>query len=95
MSGATTVHVTISGKVQGVGYRAWLHARASALGLSGWVRNRRDGTVEAMIQGPSETVAGLLADCRSGPRAARVNGIEYAETVEATPAGEFKVRPTI
>jgi acylphosphatase len=95
MSEATSIHVTISGRVQGVGYRAWLHARASALGLSGWVRNRRDGTVEAMIHGPSETVARLLAECRNGPRAARVDGIEYAETVDATPAATFEVRPTL
>ncbi len=95
MSEATNIHATISGKVQGVGYRAWLHARASALGLSGWVRNRRDGTVEAVIQGPSETVARVLAECRNGPRAARVDGIEYAETVDATPAATFEGRPTL
>jgi acylphosphatase len=95
MSAATTVHVTISGRVQGVGYRAWLHARASALGLSGWVRNRRDGTVEAMIHGPSETVARLLAECWNGPRAARVDDIKHRETADEPVTGDFEVRPTL
>ncbi len=95
MSAAATVHVTISGRVQGVGDRAWLHARASALGLSGWVRNRRDGTVEAMIHGQSEAVARLLAECRNGPRAARVDGIEHRETTGEPVTGDFEVRPTL
>ena len=95
MSAATTVHVTIAGRVRRVGYRAWLHARASALGLLGWVRNRRDGTVEAVIHGPSETVARLLEDCRNGPRAARVEGIEHRETTDEPVTGDFEVRPTL
>lgn len=94
MSEATSIHVTISGRVQGVGYRAWLHGRASGLGLKGWVRNRRDGTVEAMIRGPSDDVARLLEDCRSGPPAARVDGIECAETEDEALAGGFAVRST-
>ncbi len=95
MSAATTVHVTISGRVQGVGSRAWLHAHASALGLAGWVRNRRDGTVEAVIHGPSETVARLLEDCRNGPRAARVEGIEHRAATDEPVSGDFEVRPTL
>ena len=94
MSEETSIHLTISGRVQGVGYRAWLHDRAGALGLSGWVRNRREGTVEAMIQGPSDDVARLLEECRSGPPAARVDGIECAETADEALPGDFEVRPT-
>jgi acylphosphatase len=67
-----TVHVRIEGRVQGVGYRAFVEMRAVELGLSGWVRNRRDGSVEAVLQGAPEAVDAILEACRSGPPAARV-----------------------
>ncbi len=79
---ATATHVTIRGRVQGVGYRAWTADVARRKGLAGWVRNRRDGTVEAVFSGPEEVVAEMLATCRRGPSLARV------EAVEASPAGD-------
>lgn len=90
---ARTVRVRIGGHVQGVGYRAWLEAEASARGLDGWVRNRRDGGVEALLSGDPASVAGMLAACREGPPAAAVTSVEPAETAE--PAGRgFRVLPT-
>jgi acylphosphatase len=65
----------ISGRVQGVGYRDWMVRRAQALGLSGWVRNRADGSVEALISGDAPAVAELLRACRMGPRLAVVSEI--------------------
>lgn len=71
----------IAGHVQGVGFRAWLADRARALDLAGWVRNRADGTVEALVAGDSAAVEELLRQCRRGPRLARVSDIseELAE----------------
>ena len=68
----------IAGRVQGVGYRHWLIARAEAAGLSGWVRNRPDGTVEALIAGETAAVEELVRQCRRGPRLAVVTSIEEA-----------------
>jgi len=88
-----TVHVRIEGRVQGVGYRAWTEATARALGLSGWVRNRRDGSVEAVLQGSDECVAEMLERCRRGPYDALVERIEIVG--EGGGAFEdFKVRAT-
>lgn len=82
-----TLHVRISGRVQGVGYRAALQRTAQANGISGWVRNRRDGSVEAIVQGSPEDIERVLAWARRGPPAARVSELK------ADPAqGEF-VRP--
>ena len=66
------VHVLISGTVQGVWFRAWTVQEARARGLDGWVRNCRDGRVEAVFAGPSKRVEDMLAACRSGPPAAEV-----------------------
>ena len=68
----SAVHVTITGRVQGVGYRAWTVWEAEERGLQGWVRNRRDGSVEAVFAGPSARVEDMLAACRQGPSLARV-----------------------
>ena len=62
-----TVHVRIEGRVQGVGYRAFVERNALALGLEGWVRNRRDGSVEAIFQGPDDSIDEMLAALPSGP----------------------------
>jgi acylphosphatase len=69
-------HVVIRGRVQGVGYRAWTEYAALKRGLQGWVRNRRDGSVEAVFSGPAEAVAEMIDACRKGPRGARIETIE-------------------
>lgn len=61
------VHIVVSGRVQGVGYRAGAQRYATQLGLSGWVRNQPDGSVEILAEGPDEKVEEFLAWCRSGP----------------------------
>ena len=71
-----TYHLRIAGRVQGVGYRYALRAEALANGVSGWVRNRRDGTVEALLQGAPAAVDAVIAWARRGPPAARVDGID-------------------
>lgn len=70
-----SVHVRIEGRVQGVGYRAWTAATARASGLTGWVRNRRDGAVEAVFRGPPDKVADMLRRCELGPRSASVSRV--------------------
>ena len=74
---ATTkaVRVRVSGRVQGVWFRGWTVERAVALGLSGWVRNRVDGTVEALFSGEAAAVDAMVEECRRGPPAARVSGL--------------------
>ena len=69
-------HVVIRGRVQGVGYRAFTEYTALGHGLGGWVRNLRDGAVEAVFAGPEAAVTAMVAACRKGPPGARVNAIE-------------------
>ena len=93
------LHVTIRGRVQGVGYRAWIEERARGCRLEGWVRNRRDGSVEAVFAGPASVVAEMVAQCRHGPPSSRVEAVlnEPAgpETLKMRIAGEaFSVLPT-
>ena len=83
----------IHGRVQGVGYRESLRWEAERLGVTGWVRNRRDGTVEAAIDGAPEAISALLDGCRAGPPAARVNSVEVAD-VDGPFAG-FERLPTL
>jgi acylphosphatase len=92
--------VRITGRVQGVGYRAWVEHRARAHGLEGWVRNRSDGSVEALFAGPEPVVADMVEACRRGPSSARVDDILVEEGgVEALnlrrPGQRFSVLPTI
>ena len=92
--------VTIRGLVQGVGYRAWLEHQARLSKLEGWVRNRRDGSVEALFAGPPGVVAEMVALCRHGPPSARVDSVtrESAdeEQLKLRYQGErFSVLPTI
>ena len=70
-----TVHVVVSGHVQGVWYRGWMVESARALDLRGWVRNRRDGTVEAVFGGPEPAIEIMLTQCHSGPPAARIDSV--------------------
>jgi acylphosphatase len=86
-------HVTVTGQVQGVGYRAWAAETAAAFRLAGWVRNRRDGSVEALVAGAADDVEAFLAACRKGPRAAVVADVASVPGDGPVPAG-FGVRPT-
>ena len=87
-------HLVVRGRVQGVGYRFAMTEEALAHGVAGWVRNRGDGTVEAVIQGDEASVARLIEWCRRGPRGARVTAIE-AEALDADPAlKDFAARAT-
>jgi len=70
-----SVRVVIEGRVQGVWYRGWTVGEASAKGLRGWVRNRSDGSVEAVFAGPRATVDAMLAACRQGPPGALVTDV--------------------
>ena len=71
-----TFRVVMAGRVQGVGFRAWAERQARALGLSGWVRNLADGTVEAVFHGPADKVDDMISRCRRGPERARVEVLE-------------------
>jgi acylphosphatase len=85
----------IEGTVQGVGFRYALAAEASALGLDGWVANRRDGTVEACLRGPRREVEALMAWSRHGPPGARVTGVTRSEADDGDIAGSgFHIAPT-
>ena len=93
-------HVTIRGRVQGVGYRAFVDHEARARDLEGWVRNRRDGSVEALFAGPADLVTAVIAACRRGPSSARVEAVQdeaaNPEMLKLRRAGErFSVLPTI
>jgi acylphosphatase len=95
MSGdVRTVRVRIEGRVQGVSFRYWTEETARALGLTGWVRNRRDGWVEALLSGPEHCVAGMLVRCHDGPPAAAVFTVEVVEE-GGTPPATFEVLPTV
>jgi len=74
--GWKSVRLMIQGRVQGVSYRYWTVTEATARGLDGWVRNRRDGNVEAFVSGPAAAVDEMIEACREGPRAARVMEID-------------------
>ena len=94
------LQVTIRGQIQGVGYRAWLKDEVATCGLEGWVRNRADGSVEALFAGPADIVAQVVALCRRGPSSARVEAVinESAEPdlLNLRRAGErFSVLPTV
>lgn len=95
MAAATkAVRLRISGRVQMVGYRAWAIDTAEGLGLRGWVRNRRDGSVEALVSGPEPMVEAMIAACRRGPPAARVAAVEVTDAEDdGSPC--FTARPTV
>lgn len=75
--------VIIRGRVQGVGYRDWTRHVARARGIEGWVRNRKDGSVEALFAGPKQGVAGMIEACRKGPSSAVVESIDEQDATEA------------
>lgn len=86
-------HLSITGRVQGVSYRASAAVAARELGLRGWVRNRLDGSVEALVIGDAEGVANFISWARQGPPAARVAQVEVSEAAAADHA-DFELRPT-
>ena len=88
-----TVTITVHGRVQGVGFRYALHAAAQRAGARGWVRNRRDGTVEALIAGDAATVDAVIAWAHDGPPSARVERVDAADSDETAPEG-FEIRAT-
>lgn len=88
MTTPTIRHITVRGRVQGVGYRAWTADQARARGLEGWVRNRRDGSVEAVISGDSESLDAMIAACRRGPSMARVADVVVRNAAD----GELALR---
>jgi acylphosphatase len=92
-------HVVIRGRVQRVGYRAWAEHSALQRGLEGWVRNRSDGTVEAVFAGPAAVVEGMIEACGGGPPGAQVDALDAREggldDVALRRRGEmFSVLPT-
>jgi acylphosphatase len=87
------VHVGITGRVQGVGFRDWLAGEARTHGLSGWVRNRRDGSVEAVFAGDEAALEAVTRACREGPPMAAVENVATKEAAEV-PGPGFQVLPT-
>ena len=84
----------ITGRVQGVGYRAWALQRASQLGLRGWVRNRSDGSVEALVIGEDDAVARMIEACREGPFGARVSDVAISDAEDDGSVG-FTAKSTL
>jgi acylphosphatase len=91
---ADAVHLRIEGRVQGVGYRAWLEHKASAAGLRGWVRNRQDGSVEALLIGDPVTIDRIATECARGPRLAAVSAVQRSPGKDDGSAG-FQWVPTV
>ncbi|MRX10475.1 acylphosphatase [Pseudoduganella sp. FT25W] len=85
--------LVITGLVQGVGYRAAFRRQAEALGLRGWVRNRRDGSVEAEVDGDAAAVEAIIVWARKGPPASRIDGVAVEEAESS--ADSFSVLPTV
>jgi acylphosphatase len=97
--GTIACHVAIRGRVQGVGFRAWTEHEALRRGVEGWVRNRRDGSVEAVFAGGPEAVRGMLNACRRGPPGAQVEAMDERDGTAddlalRRPGERFSVLPT-
>lgn len=93
-------HVSIRGRVQGVGFRAFVEHHALQRGLEGWTRNRRDGSVEAMFGGDKDAVEGIINACRVGPLSAQVDALDQREATDAelslrNPGEMFSCLPTV
>lgn len=89
----TKRRLVVTGRVQGVGYRDWVTKEARRMGLTGWVRNRRNGSVEIVADGDAEMLDGLLQRCLVGPPTAQVATVEVSDTKEATEGLGFGIRP--
>src|ERR1700675_4475524 len=95
-TGAIVRRVLVDGSVQGVGYREFTRRAALRLGVSGWIRNRSDGAVEALIRGRPAAVEALVAEMRNGPQFATVNSVRVTE-LDETPGddGAFVIRAAV
>lgn len=82
----------IEGMVQGVGFRFFMQRRARSLGITGWVRNRLDGSVEALVQGSPDAVAAIIAEAKQGPRSSRVTNVKVSDAEGRF--AEFDLLPT-
>lgn len=87
--------LTVTGRVQNVFYRDWFVEQATGLGLDGWVRNRADNSVEAVVQGPSEVVDAMIARAREGSPASRVAEVSVSDDPAAETLDGFEKRPTV
>jgi acylphosphatase len=87
-------HLQITGRVQGVGFRYSMQCEAARIGVHGWVRNRRDGSVEALVQGNDEAIAAITDWARRGPPGAQVTGLSVSEAVPEN-STSFEQRPTL
>jgi acylphosphatase len=89
-----TVHLTITGKVQEVWFRAWTQENAERMGVNGWVRNKSDGSVEAVLSGPENAVDDMVSKCHQGPIAAKVKKVEMEAYPDLPPKPGFHQLPT-
>ena len=94
MSDRVTRRLRIHGRVQGVWFRESMRQEAARLAVDGWVRNRLDGTVEALVQGEAAAVEAITAWARRGPRDAQVGNVEVSEEPDAEPCASFEKRST-
>jgi len=85
-----TVRARVSGMVQGVSYRVWTRGEAVRLGLTGWVRNERDGSVTALIAGSDTAVMAMIERLWQGPRGALVSKVEFEDATDDAPA-DFRI----
>jgi acylphosphatase len=92
MSDRARVHLVVSGRVQGVAFRAYTEDQGRRLGVAGWVRNLADGRVEILAEGPREALESLVAFCRRGPPAARVEGVQAEWQPFGGDLGPFAMR---
>ena len=91
---ALQARLFITGRVQGVGYRDWAMATAQRLGLKGWVRNRVDGSVEALVVGEDDAVGKMIEVCRRGPTLARVDAVDVEPVDLDVLPSDFRRLPT-
>lgn len=91
MATVQTRRYVVTGRVQGVGFRWYVEREARSLGLSGWVRNRYDGSVEVMAAGTNEQLGALYDKLKQGPRAARVDDVDVEEASPMTDLGTFRI----
>ena len=90
-----TRQIRVRGRVQGVGYRAALQDKARKLGITGWVRNRSDGSVEALVQGSPEALDAIVSWAARGPASARVTALDVSSLDDAPTCAPFELRATL